>query len=396
MTVATILGGAALPIGKIQSTADADLHNLEHELLLEMVLQATEQAGVEKKDIGSIVMPLMREYTKQRYFAIFMANALGIECSGSMIEARGYGLAGGLALDLGLNEILLGRAKVALVMGANFESAIPAPVHASRSMRSTGDVDFHMPGGFIPISWYAMDAVRYMHEHGATRAEIAHVAVKNRYHASLNPLSQFRKPITVEDVLAARPIVDPLGLLEVPGRSDGVVCLVVASEDVAKATGRPYARVRGRGFQHDGSLQIDDRGGDMTAFVSAQKASATAYGQAGIQARDLDFAEVYAPCTIVEVLVSEALGFFPRGQGARGAVEGETTLGGRIPISTSGSLMSRGHPPNVTGLYNALEVFDQLTGRAGERQVKDAALGLCTSELGNYNAAMVHVMEGVQ
>lgn len=77
-------------------------------------------------------------------------------------------------------------------------------------------------------------------------------------------------------------------------------------------------------------------------------------------------------------------------------MNGETTLGGRIPISTSGSLMSRGHPPNVTGLYNALEVLEQLTGRAGERQVKDAALGLCTSELGNYNAAMVHILEGVQ
>lgn len=396
MTVATILGGAALPIGKLQSAPDADIHTLEHELLLEMVLQATEQAGVDKRDIGSIVLPLMREYTKQRYFGIFMANALGIECTGSMIEARGYGLAGGLALDLGINEILLGRAKVALVMGANFESAVPSPRHTSRSMRSTGDVDFHMPAGFVPISWYAMDAVRYMHEYGVSRADIASVAVKNRYHASLNPLSQFKKPITLDDVLGARLIVHPLGLLEVPARSDGVVCLVVASEDVAKATGRPYARVRGRGFQHDGSLQIDDRGGDMTAFVSAQKASATAYAQAGITAKDVDFAEVYAPCTIVEVLVSEALGLFPRGEGARGAADGETTLGGRIPISTSGSLMSRGHPPNVTGLYNALEVFEQLTGGAGERQVQDAAIGLCTSELGNYNAAMIHIMEGVQ
>lgn len=396
MAVATILGGAAVPIGRIQSPADADTHNLEHELLLDMVMQATEAAGVEKKDIGSIVLPLMREYTKQRYFGIFMANALGIETSGSMIEVRGYGLAGGVALDLGMNEILLDRAKVCLVMGANFETGVPTPTHASRSMRSTGDVDFHMPAGFIPISWYAMDAIRYMQDHGATREQIASVAVKNRYHASLNPLSQFKKPITMEDVLAARPIVDPLGLLEVPARSDGVVALVLASEDVARATGRPYARVRGRGYHHDGSLQIDDRGGDMTAFVAARKASATAYAQAGVSAADIDVAEVYAPCTIVEVLVSEALGFFPRGTGARGAADGETTLGGRIPISTSGSLLSRGHPPNVTGLYNALEVFQQLTHSAGPRQVKDAGIGLCTSELGNYNAAMIHVMEGVR
>lgn len=396
MTVVTILGGAALPIGRLQSPLDAEIHNLEHELLLEIVMQAIDMAGVEKKDIGSIVLPLMRDYTKQRYFGIFMANALGIETNGSMIEVRGYGLAGGLALDLGMNEILLDRAKVCLVMGANFETAIPTPTHTSRSMRSTGDVDFHMPAGFIPISWYAMDAMRYMHEHGATREQIASVAVKNRYHASLNPLSQFKKLITMEDVLAARPIVDPLGLLEVPARSDGVVALVLANEDVARATGRPYARVRGRGYNHDGSLQIDDRGGDITAFTAARKASATAYKQAGITSKDLDFAEVYAPCTIVEVLVSEALGLFERGTGALGAANGETTLGGRIPISTSGSLLSRGHPPNVTGLYNALEVYQQLTHSAGERQVKDAAIGLCTSELGNYNAAMIHIMEGTQ
>src|ERR1700744_2001556 len=112
MTVATILGGAALPIGRMQSLPDADMHTVEHELLLDLVLESVEQAGVDKSDIGSIVMPLMREYSKQRYFGIFMANALGIECAGSMIEARGYGLAGGLALDLGINEIQLGRAKV--------------------------------------------------------------------------------------------------------------------------------------------------------------------------------------------------------------------------------------------------------------------------------------------
>ncbi len=396
MTAATILGGSALRVGKLQTGAQADLHVLEHELLAEVILAAVEDAGVEKKDIASIVMPLTREYTQQRYFATFMANALGIECTGSLIEARGYGLAGGLALDLAVNEILLGRAKVALLFGVNFETAIPTGTHGNRSMRSTGDVDFHTPAPFVPISWYAMDAARYMHEHGATRAEIASVAVKNRYHASLNPLAQFQKPVTLEEVLAQRPIVEPLGLLEVPPRSDGVICMVVASEDVARATGKPYARVRGRGFYHDGSLQINDQGGDMIAFTAAQKAGVTALAQAGVKVDDLDFAEIYAPCTIVEVLVSEALGMFPRGQGAKACAAGETTLGGRIPICTSGGLLSRGHPPNVTGLYNAYEAFLQLTGRADARQVRDAGLGLCTSELGNYNAAMIHVMEGVR
>ena len=122
-----------------------------------------------------------------------------------------------------------------------------------------------------------MDAVRYMHEFGATRAELASVAVKDRRHAALNPIAQFKKPLTLEDVLAARPIVEPLGLYEVPPRGDGAVCLVVCAEEVAKATGRPYALVRGRGFFHEGAHQINEVPNDMTAFLSAQGAAAAAY-----------------------------------------------------------------------------------------------------------------------
>jgi acetyl-CoA C-acetyltransferase len=275
------------------------------------------------------------------------------------------------------------------------ESAVSAAEHAMSSMRTTGDVDFHTSAGFTPISWYAMDAMRYMHEYGATREQLGAVAVKNRHHASLNPLAQYRKPITLEEVVEQRPIVEPLGLYDVPPRGDGAACLVLASEEVARSLGRPYAVVRGRGFFHDGSHQINDVPNNMIAFEAARQASATAYEQAGIAASDIDLAELYAPCTIVEVLVSEAIGLCAQGQGARAAFDGETRLGGRIPISTSGGLTSRGHPAYVTSLYNYVELAEQLRGRAGERQVKDARLGLATGELGNYNAALVHVLEAM-
>ena len=205
---------------------------------------------------------------------------------------------------------------------------------------ATGDVDFHSSAGFTPIAWYAMDAMRYMHEYGATRAELASIAVKNRFHASLNPLAQYRKLITLEQVLEQRLIVEPLGLYEVPSRADGAVCLVLASEDVAKALGRPYALVTGRGFYHEGAHQISEVPNDMIAFESVQRAAANAYSQAGIGAGELDFAEIYAPCTIVEALVTEAIGVVPRGRGAKAAAAGETMLGGRVPVSTSGSLLS--------------------------------------------------------
>ena len=391
-----IVGASAIPIGKHQSAEGAPVQVLEHEIMTRLVVDSVRDAGVEKKDIQSLIFTLPRPYTRQKYFHTFLIGQLGLACRGTVAEVMGNGMTAALAFDQACNEILLGRANVALALGINMESAVSAAEHAMSSMRTTGDVDFQVPAGFTPISWYAMDATRYMHEHGATRGELGAVAVKNRYHASLNPLAQYRKPITLEEVVGQRPIVEPLGLYDVPPRGDGAACLVLASEDVARGLGRPYALVRGRGFCHDGAHQISDAPNDMIALESARAASAEAYRQAGIAAPDIDVAELYAPCTIVEVLVSEAIGLCPRGQGARAAAEGETRLGGRIPISTSGGLTSRGHPSYVTSLYNYVELVEQLRGRAGARQVQSACWGLGTGELGNYNAALIHVLEAVR
>lgn len=390
-----LIGTSAIPIGRHQTTDDEALQVLEHEIMTRLVSEAVSDAGVSKEDIESLIFTLPRPYTRQKYFHTFLMGQLRLSCRGSVMEVMGNGMTASLAFDKACDEILLGRANVALALGINMESAVPTAEHMMNSMRTTGDVDFHTSAGFTPISWYAMDAARYMYEHGATREQLGAVAVKNRYHASLNPLAQFRKPITLDDVMAQRPIVEPLGLYDVPGRGDGAACLVLASEEVARSLGRPYILVKGRGFFHDGTHQISDVPNDMIAFTSAQQASRAAYEQAGITAADLDVVEPYAPCTIVEVLVSEAIGLFERGQGARAAFEGETRLGGRIPVSTSGGLTSRGHPAYVTSLYNYVELADQLRGRAGERQVKNAQLGLASGELGNYNSALIHILEAM-
>ena len=390
-----VIGGAASPIGKLQTAAGAPLQALEHEILAPLVIDAMAAAGLPKEEVGAIVFAMCRPYTLQKYFATFMANYLRLPLKGTIMEVLGNGMTGGMAFDEAVNAVALGHADVALALGINMESQASSAEHMMTTMRAVGDVDFHSIFGFTPISWYAMDAVRYMHEFGATRAELASVAVKDRRHAALNPIAQFRKPLTLEEVLAARPIVEPLGLYEVPPRSDGAVCLVVCAEDVAKAMGRPYALVRGRGFFHEGAHQINEVPNDMTAFASAQGAAAAAYRSAGITAADLDLAELYAPCTIVQVLAGEALWLTPRGKGAAQAAAGETSLGGRIPICTSGGCLSRGHPAYSTGLLTIYELWEQLTHRAGDRQVRNARLGAGSCELGNYNAALVHVLEAV-
>lgn len=393
MTGVALVGAAAAPCGRIQRPREAPLQALEHETLAGCVVAAMADAGLPKESVGALVFTHPRPYTPQRYFGTFMANWLRVATNGVLVEVLGDGMTGGLAFDGAAEAIASGRAEVALALGVNFETATPSPEHMNLIMRATGDLDFHVPFGFTPLSWYAMDAVRYMHEHGVAREALATVAVKNRRHASLNPLAQYRRPVTLEEVLAQRPVVEPLGLYEVAPMSDGAACLVLAREEVARSLGRPYARVRGRGFYHEGAHQISELPNDMIAFDAAARAGRAAFAEAGIGPQDVDLAELYAPATIVEVLVSEALGFAPRGRGAHAAAAGETALGGRIPINTSGGLLSRGHPPYISPLYAFVELAEQLRQRAGERQVAGAEIGIAACELGNYNAALVHVLE---
>jgi acetyl-CoA acetyltransferase len=172
---------------------------------------------------------------------------------------------------------------------------------------------------------------------------------------------------------------------------------VVVSEDLARASGRPYVLVRGRGFEHEGLHQLSDRPSDALDYATLRGASQRALAQAGLTLADFASFQLYAPCTVVEVLASEALGLFERGQGAAAAQAGETRFDGRHPVNTCGGCLSRGHPPEATPLYDIVEACQQSLGLAGERQVRGRPpLVMSVCELGKYNASLVHVLEGVR
>lgn len=383
-TLASVVGIGALPVGKYNDT-------LEHEMLLRALVAAVADAGLDKRDIDALVFSLPRPYCEQRYFGTFMAGYLEMPVDDILLEVLGNGMTGGLAFDLAVDRVATGKAKVAVALGVNRELHVPTGEHMHLSMRAVGDVDFHVPFGVTPIAWYALNATRYMHDYGLTREQLATIPVKNRRHATMNPIAQLRKEITLQDVLDARPIVRPLGLLDVPPRSDGAVAIVVARPDIARSLGRGV-NVVGRGFYHEGVHQVSSRPSDLTTFESARVASEKAYSAAGIKPSDLDFVEVYAPCSIVELILTESLGLFPKGTGGQAAAAGETSIGGQMPICPSGGLASRGHPPHVTPLYNVYEAVQQLRGEAGDRQVAGAGLGAVTAELGDYNATMMHIL----
>lgn len=390
---AAILGYAAVPVGSHQR-AQGDAAVLEHELATGVVLDAMAMAGLGREDLEGVVVAHPGDHTRQCYFHTFLTAHLGIRARSTVMQVLGNGMTGGHAFDQALQQVTSGQADCVLSVGVHFETGVPTARHLDYSIRLTGDVDFQTVFGAVPIAWYAMDAQRYLHEHRMPRATLASIAVKNRLHAQRNPLAQYRGPLSLDDVLNARPIVEPLGLYEVPGRADGAVALVIVSEDAARASGRPYVIVRGRGFEHEGLHQIADRPSDALDYGTLRIASRRALDDAGLALCDIGTFQVYAPCTIVEALGTEALGLFPRGQGAPAAAAGETRFDGRHPVNTCGGCLSRGHPPEVTPLYDVVESVMQVLGRAGDRQVARPAFAMTICELGKYNAALVHVLEG--
>ena len=383
-----VISYAAARVGRLEQT------QFEHEILSHLVIEAVNAAGLDKTDIGSAVFTAPTPATRQLGFSTFLVSQLGLRCHGQVAEVSNMGISGGLAFDQACADIRTGRANVALALGIEYNCGVDAATMMERGIRAVGDVNFQTPFRLTPIAWYALDADRYLFETGSTRRDLAAIAVKNRRHAMLNPLAQFQTPLTIEDVMEQAFIVEPLGRYDVPPRSDGAICLVITSEQVARELNKPFLRALGRGFAHDGNHQIGCSAYDMTDFPAARQATTLALEDAGATLEQIDVAELYAPCTITEALAAESIGFAEKGRGAIAAAEGETAIDGRIPICTSGGCLSRGHPPGLTALYGIAELFEQLLHRAGERQVTGAGLGLHLCELGNYNAAIAHVLDG--
>jgi len=222
---------------------------------------------------------------------------------------------------------------------------------------------------------YALRAKRHMREYGTTAAQLAAVSVKNHRAGALNEMAHYRKELTLEEVLASRPVADPLTLLQCCPTTDGAAAVVVVNEMLARRAQRKPVRIAAsvlgsgayRNTKNDG-ISSDD---DITA-----RAATRAYEMAALGPADIQVAEVHDAFTIGEILACENLALCPRGEGGRWAEQGITALGGRVPVNPSGGLLSRGHPLGATGVAQVAELTWQLQGRCGARQVEGARVAL--------------------
>jgi acetyl-CoA acyltransferase len=234
---------------------------------------------------------------------------------------------------------------------------------------------------------YAAMTRQYMQKSGATPRDFAEVAVKNHHHGSLNPKAQYRSEVTVEEVLESREVSNPLTLLMCSPVGDGAAALVLCSEEYAKRVGVETVRVL---------TSVLLSGQDDGEEPATERTAKRAYEMAGVGPEDLELVELHDAAAPAELMVYEELGLCEEGAGPELLASGATRLGGRLPVNTSGGLLSKGHPIGATGCGQLVELVEQLRGRAGERQVEGARVALAENGggfLGTDPAAVaVHVL----
>jgi acetyl-CoA acetyltransferase len=253
--------------------------------------------------------------------------------------------------------------------------------------------DWEVNQGMVMPALYAMRARRYMHEYGLTNEQLAQVSVKAHDHGALNPFAQIRKRVSLEEVMASRPVADPFTLWHCCPTGDGAAAVVLAAGDIARRTDTKPVRIVASDVT---SGIFTDGFRDMTWPELTARGALEAYEMAGLGPEDIDVAEIHDAFTIAELMYYEAFGFCARG-GAYGLLSsGETSLGGKRPVNPSGGLLSRGHPVGATGVAQAVEVVRQLQGRAGAHQVEGARVGLTHATGGgiagvDHGACSIHV-----
>jgi len=286
------------------------------------------------------------------------------------------------------NAIKAGQADIGIAIGAEKLASAKGgftPLVADDLESSMGRV---MPAVF------SMMAQKHMERYGTTLTQLAKIAVKNRRNGILNPYSPWRDEITVEQVLASPVIAGPLTRLSCCPVSDGASAVILASEKVARRYTSKLVEIRSAVLAsgiRNGVGMADDNS-EMTI-----RAAKRAYEQAGINPNDVDLCELHDPFTIAELVHCEDLGFCAPGEGGRFVDEGRFEIGGDVAVSPSGGLLSRGHPLGATGVAQIAEMFWQLRGEAGDRQVPNARVGLAHTVGGGVTeieagATSVHIL----
>ncbi|MFQ6126273.1 MAG: thiolase domain-containing protein [Candidatus Heimdallarchaeota archaeon] len=295
---------------------------------------------------------------------------------------------GGTAIRHAMIAIKAGMVDTVLCVGAEKMNEMPGI--AFRNLCIVPDVTWESSQGMTAPAGFALMAQLHMKKYGTTREQMALVGVKSKKFGSLNEYAHYRNPVTLEDVLNARMIAYPLGLLDCSGISDGAAAVILTRADLAKKYSDTPVWILGSGQSLEPAM-ISSNMHNLIEWDALRKAAETAYKMASKTPHDIDVAEVHDCFSISEIIETEELGFCKKGEGGKMIEEGQTDLGGTIPLNTSGGLISKGHPIGATGVTQAVDVVKQLRGEADKRQVEGAEVGLTQNLSGFATHHVVHI-----
>ena len=347
------------------------------ELAFEGFKESMQDAQISTKDIDASIICSAPEYDKQRSPAGVFAEYLGLVpqptcyleslCSSSSMGLRfAYSL-----IKSGLHDVVA-------VIGFQKMSEISSAESQERMGRGA-DIQWESPFGTMMPAYYAMYARAHMEQYGTSAEDLALIRVKAATYGQINEKAVYRKPVTFEmfsdpESPISGPVASPLRVGDCCANADGSSCVIVASEEKARAFSKKPVWVLGLGAA---STTVNLAGRDLfSGLTAARQAGEEAYKMAGITAKDIDVAEVHDCFTIAELMAYENLGFAKPGEGTELIKARETYKEGSIPVNVDGGLLSKGHPIGATGGSQIRTIVLQLRGEAGDMQVKDPEIGL--------------------
>lgn len=376
---------AVLGIG--QTPADEHWAKSLRELAGDAVLSSMQDAGVEGADGLFVGNMISGAASHQMHLGAYIADWVGLRNISALRLEAACG-SGSAAFRAALMAVASGALDIAVAVGVEKMTDSPGG-EITAQLATAADADWELDQGVSFVALNALIMQRYMHEYGWSHEHFASFSINAHANAIHNPNARFREPITEAQYKRAPMIADPINLLDASPMADGAAAVVLVPFNALHGN-RPSIRVAASSAATD-TISIHNRR-DPLWLSAAESSAREAYRQAGVNPDDIDLFEAHDAFSIMAALSLEACGFAERGQGPRLGLDGDICPGGRIPISTRGGLKARGHPVGATGMYQIVEVVQQLRGEAGETQVSEARVGMAQNIGGSGSNIITHVL----
>jgi acetyl-CoA C-acetyltransferase len=355
----------------------------------EASLAALADAGRESVDAIYVGNMLSSFASHQQHLGDYIADWIGLRYTEAIKLEAACG-SGAATLRAGMMAVSSGEIDSALVVGVEKMTDSPGN-EVTAALATAADADWEVEQGLSFVAINALIMQRYMFEYGWKKSDFGAFSINAHANGAHNPYARFQEAITMAEYEKAPMIADPINLMDASPMGDGSAALVIVPADSIKGVGKPVITIAGSAAATD-TIAVHSRR-DPLWLKAAEKAARSAFAQAGIGPENINVFEAHDAFSIMAALSLESSGFAERGQAPRLANDGEIRPTGRIPIATRGGLKARGHPVGATGVYQILEVVQQLRGEAGGTQVEGAVWGMAQNIGGsgsNIVATILH------